>query len=745
VNGAFEPRPYQAKAIESILEQVLAGLNAHRIDPTSPPRRVVLRSPTGSGKTAMMTDVFRRLATQATEFDLAGVWIAPNKLHDQARASAYAVAGGAVSAVLRDQVGATLDANEVLFINWESLNKGDASSFRQENERGEYLRALVESARVVGRDVIVVIDESHRNLGTRPSLDVLDEIRPAVVVEMSATIKGATVTVDRKNVVDEGMVRSEVVANLGVTDGMSSEDFLDLALAKRAELRDAYVSRGSRVNPLLVVQIPDGKRGDQELVALVHALADRGITAISEKNPDGRLVVWLSDQKSLADRRDPRLISNEGPIEVLVCKQAIAVGWDCPRAQVLYKIRSKSETDTFDVQTVGRILRSAEPWLRKPYRDLSDTPRSIADLLDRAYVYHHDRDYEADEDYGLRTAFAYLQETVVSPHIDTHVLIPNVARIGPEQIREAVSLAFSRLGLIPGATRHVDLDARGEAETMSGSSTTEEGRKLTGGHLVHVLRSEPQIQAVFSALVASWAGGSAEGGMMKDEIYWQLRPLGVSVEQTQSAFIEPANAKVIESEMLRAIAEIRERDGLSKSRIASPFTWSLESQRAYNTKQSNDDGESALHVLVEDPDGIYAYSPCYLRSKRSKPEVRFESWLLGRADIVAWWVKNGETAKRDFSIVYDDGNGISGNFFPDYIVGFRDGVVGLYETKDDTAFTGRDAAENRAKAAALAAFAGSNPALEGLFVLVGGSILFYDDPDGNPRSSRTIEQTHGGQ
>ena len=50
-----------------------------------------------------------------------------------------------------------------------------------------------------------------------------------------------------------------------------------------------------------------------------------------------------------------------------------------------------------------------------------------------------------------------------------------------------------------------------------------------------------------------------------------------------------------------------------------------------------------------------------------------------------------------------------------------------------TGFTTHPVApQNRAKAAAHARFVAANPGGEGAFVLVGGPILFYADPDGEP-------------
>jgi type III restriction enzyme len=48
-------------------------------------------------------------------------------------------------------------------------------------------------------------------------------------------------------------------------------------------------------------------------------------------------------------------------IEFLIFKQAIDTGWDCPRAHILIKLR-ESKSETFEIQTVGRILRMPQQY-----------------------------------------------------------------------------------------------------------------------------------------------------------------------------------------------------------------------------------------------------------------------------------------------------------------------------------------------------------------------------------------------
>ena len=70
----------------------------------------------------------------------------------------------------------------------------------------------------------------------------------------------------------------------------------------------------------------------------------------------------------------------DGQYAFLLFKQAIATGWDCPRAKILVKLR-EGGTERFNIQTVGRVRRMPE---RKHY----DCP-----LIDNCYVYTLDSEY----------------------------------------------------------------------------------------------------------------------------------------------------------------------------------------------------------------------------------------------------------------------------------------------------------------------------------------------------------------
>lgn len=113
---------------------------------------------------------------------------------------------------------------------------------------------------------------------------------------------------------------------------------------------------------MIIVQLPN--KSDALLDRVEEYFESKGITY--ENN---LLSVWLSDKKqNLEDIED----NDATPIAVII-KQAVATGWDCPRAQILVKLRDNM-SEVFEIQTIGRIRRMPEA---KHYGE---------DLLDCCYL-----------------------------------------------------------------------------------------------------------------------------------------------------------------------------------------------------------------------------------------------------------------------------------------------------------------------------------------------------------------------
>ena len=63
--------------------------------------------------------------------------------------------------------------------------------------------------------------------------------------------------------------------------------------------------------------------------------------------------------------------------------------------------------------------------------------------------------------------------------------------------------------------------------------------------------------------------------------------------------------------------------------------------------------------------------------------------LLDNSKKVDWWFKNGEGEIKYFAVSYTDKNRIERAFYVDFIVKFKDGTIGLFDTK--SGMTAKDA------------------------------------------------------
>jgi type III restriction enzyme len=131
-----------------------------------------------------------------------------------------------------------------------------------------------------------------------------------------------------------------------VTDQI--EYLLTKALEKQRKLYAAFAQESAKINPLIVVQLPN--KNDVLLDAVERWFESNHITYENHL----LAVRLLGRYENLDDIDAP----NAQPIAIII-KQAIATGWDCPRAHVLVKLRDHM-SETFEIQTIGRIRRMPE-------------------------------------------------------------------------------------------------------------------------------------------------------------------------------------------------------------------------------------------------------------------------------------------------------------------------------------------------------------------------------------------------
>lgn len=703
---------YQDKAVDELVEKVIRLLNA-----SGQRKRLVFKAPTGSGKTVMASGMLARLAQELPERTdslvnrVAFIWIAPNKLHEQSyfKMKNYFTESRLLKPVVYDELDQSIDGyirpGEILFVNWESINKDNALMIR-ETERSASLYDITDRTQLDNHiPIVVIVDEEHMFSGknAKKSEKVLARINPKLEIRISATPISQgdeMVTVYREDVVKEEMIKESIVLNpaLNPSDESLTETLIREALAKRNEIAQAYNSLNININPLLLIQLPNDT--NEANTAEDTRIKDEVVKYLSAKEgitvQNGRLAVWLSKEKeNLQGIEDLDNLT-----EVLLFKQAIALGWDCPRAAVLLIFR-KMESFTFTMQTLGRILRMPEqkfytnPLLNKGYvyTDLSRKQVEIASD-DMAYISRM-RAERRPKLTNVELTSTYTERK----SSDRRRLGPKFQGILKDALARQWSLAYNptlfslfeddkepaddveakKAGNRVIAARTVKIDVSSiSVEIPKDLVIADELGTVEVTNRVRFARTSAELSRVFDDYCLSQLSGW--------EKYWSLPTfenaliesfdelLGVDELSTKKIVLYHQNRPFFSGVIENALVEYEKT--MSMRRKASErdfirYKWEIPEERTYNEQSCHEENDVHNHAL----------EPFVKENRVSAPEERFVKFLEANTQYIDWWYKNGESGMSDYAVPYTKAGGEKGLFYVDFIVRMKNGVVFLLDTK----------------------------------------------------------------
>lgn len=695
----IEFKNYQEKAIVKLKQEVNDLLDAEGN------KICIFKSPTGSGKTLMMAEFLKRLIDSRIDGKkFSFIWIAVNKLHDQSRNSLkkyYDPLGiGLKCSYFEDLDDRKIGENEILFLNWASINK-KGNIYVRENERDNNLTNIVARTKEEGRIIILIIDESHRNAETEKSKELIEDIGPKVTIEVSATpqLKGVFrgVEVELKDVKDEGMIKKEIVINPGfenfkldkkLADKPADEIVVEAALKRRAALAKAYEAEGANVNPLMLIQIPDSRKGlIDKKDAIVQLLGKYGITT-----ENGRLAIYLSDKDSKINLEN--IEKNENEVEVMIFKQAIAVGWDCPRAAILVLFR-EWKSMVFSIQTIGRIMRMPEhrhyknPELNIGYVFTSLSDIGIAEDIAKEYITVFEgkrrEDYE-NIDLTSYHSKRFREETRLSSDF-----VPIFFQAADElKLKDKISLKHSIVD--------TKLIASGKI-----SDVDKETKSIEKKGTLDIPKNEVELQNAFDYFarenLAPFAPELRSIKRINDSLYrffdknfkmgvddWPKVQAIVLAEENRQAVIDTIN---------RAKELYQEAVGKGKHEVVqNDEPWNVPEIINYNLNFAEKDYKRSIiqpyYAKTKGTDNLSLFE------EDSDVEVAFIEYLE-KAKQVKWWFKNGKQDGSYFAVPYVE-NGQEKPFYLDFIVMLKDGRIGLFDTKGGIyAKTAKERAEGLAE------------------------------------------------
>jgi type III restriction enzyme len=676
-------KTYQEKAIEKLLATTKELLSSFES------KKLVFKAPTGSGKTIMVAEFLKRLVNdREIKQSFSFIWIAPRPvLTEQSKKKLedyFENTQTIKCSSFADLEDRKIDENEILFINWESINKKD-NVYIRENEQEFNLSKVIERTKEDGREIILIIDEIHHHAESDISQDLRGMIGPKLTIGVSATPKmanpNAIVEVELSDVKAEGMIKKAVILNEKfvnlfkngrIESGLSksSEELvIDAALKKREELLKAYQKEGVKVNPLVLIQLPDriGQTEDEQKNLVIRILRDK--YKISTDN--GRLAIWLSGEHVNKEEVE----KPDSEVEVLIFKQAIALGWDCPRAQILVLFR-EWHSPVFSIQTVGRIMRMPEP----------DKGHYKNDVLNYAYVYTNLSNIEVQEDlaggylsiYTSKRIDNYKPIDLLSCHLVRH---REKTRLSPLFIE-----IFLKIAKEYDLKKKIDKRAKKTDMEIFNDWKTEDIDKLAGEILVAdqtIKMGDYDFQRLFDFFVRK----SLQEGTIK------LHPEDRSVDKIKQSIYKFFGTEFKirrgegEDEAIRIV--------LSEKNIQHFSHVIDKAKEEYIKEVSKREPEIGFDEKWNIPPTL-TFSENYQEEKRKKsvmqPFYSDKKWkpeeafidFLEKSEKVEWWFKNGDRDATFFAVPYEE-NGERKPFYIDFIVYLKDGRIGLFDTK--TGFT----------------------------------------------------------
>jgi len=665
---------YQEHAIEELLAK------SKKLISYTDAKRLVFKAPTASGKTIMVAEFLKQLCEDGSiHTPLSFIWTVPRQLHIQSKdkLDQYYESNRALKCSFFEELDdKRIGENEILFFNWESINRAD-NVYIRENEQDNNLTSVISRTKEEGRIIILIIDESHHHATSEISQSLIRDIAPKLTVEVSATPilerPDEIVSVQLEDVKAEGMIKKAVILNPDFVNVLkhekiqsqlsrqSEELVIDAALKKCELLKKAYRKEGVDVNPLVLIQLPDRRTSLEDEIRnkVIAVLKSKyGITA-----ENGKLAIHLAEHKQ--NLEDVSHSANEA--EVLLFKQALALGWDCPRAHILVLFRDWQSIE-FSIQTIGRIMRMPDP----------DHGHYDADILNYGYIFTNIESIEIQEDlardyitiHTSRRGAEYSPLSLISCHSKRQ---RERTRLSPFYIgvflKEAD--AYDLAGKIKRKSKGLSIKFISDYRAESVDALA--GETIPSSEILRM--SGFDLQRYFDYFVrknlSPFHPEDRSIGRMKEAIYaFFEQQLKMSYDDVQEDIIQV----VLDDENREHFTNMIERakriyeDQISKREKELEFDegWEVPQSIGFNARYAVEDRKKSI------------MQP-FFNNGHSGIEVAFMSFLDGQGKI-AWWFRNDDRDPAYFAVPYEE-DGEKKPFYVDFVIRLRDGSIGLFDTK----------------------------------------------------------------
>lgn len=657
--------------------------------------KIVMQSPTGSGKTIILVSYIEKYL----DFHMDSVicWFCPGKgeLEEQSKEKMERFAPSLKTGSVFDIINTGFEGGTTYFINWETITKKDNTAIRESERKNLFER--ISEAHNRNLNFIIIIDEEHQN-NTSKADDIISSINAAYEIRVSATpnkrVLGEFYEIPEEDVINEGLITRFMYINYGLDTVEVENTFheTDILIEKADEIRkkiaQAYIDENENVRPLVLVQFPNLNDNliehvEEKLNSMGYSYENKLLASwFSAENKDdrnrkskklGKINIGTTSEDSITN-------SNATPV-FLLFKQALATGWDCPRAKVLVKLRENMD-ETFEIQTLGRLRRMPRA---KHYG---------IELLDCSYLYTFDEKYKLEvikAGNGFETQRVFLKEEPKKIKLLKELRNQDGDYVDEQGIRNRVFEFFTQKYNLTNNK----VDNASTLETKGFVFGTKVSKKyLTGKYATLQQLNEGD---KYYHLMGIEVDTHLHGIDLRHNVDEVKKHVGLSYDKTNQilrtlflkdygnikfkilnlklrefyAFIIN-NSERLKSDFIIFSGQRQDQIMYLENRLES-FRIPLEETYRYLPFQRN--------VKVLESNVYKDYDTTMITSEfRSLSERLFEKYCE-KSERVKFVYKNGDTGQQYLSIVYGTNFDKQRLFYPDYIVQLVDGTIWLIEAK----------------------------------------------------------------
>ena len=665
-------KEFQINTVNKLLDATSVGLK----------KEILLTAPTGSGKTIILLSFIEEYFKE--ESKTLFVWLTPGKgdLEEQSMNKMKSLLPSIDTLNIQDVLLTGFKEKSVSFINWETITKKGNTALKEAERKNLYER--INEAKNNGLRFIVIVDEEHLNKTVKAE-SIINYMNPDYIIRASATTKkneeAENIVVKELDVISSGLITKALYINENLSNStvLSNEHeyLVDLALNKRNEIKNEYINNKIQVNPMIIIQVPSKS---DELISFIEEY-------LKEKNFSyeiGNLAIWLADRKENIED----ISNNESPVAILIMKQAISTGWDCPRAKILVKLRDNMNED-FETQTIGRIRRM-------PQGHHYDKT-----LLDNCYLYTLDQKYEEAVKQELGSSSSNVKVVFLKNEFKdfklTKLIIDKQENSFDE--RETFNLIYNyvknKYNLKTSTKENrIILESNGYNFSENIENTVAQGKvvELKDINDVDKIKLESKVDTHKNGIELRHAIGeiSTKIGLRYDRTRVILdkmffAPNGyygmfVKLKRTEYYAFIINNLSLLKKDFEEAVTE-SSRQTQMDFKNEKEVIWKFP-ERDFVKYDANtrDQGILEKEVYIDYPSS---------NKLGSRVERLFQATLEASADI-KWFHKNGESSEDYFSVVYKNALGKRYHFYPDFIVCDIKNRIWIIETKGGEDIDGND-------------------------------------------------------